>query len=1018
MRQHLVRRAGLALLLVPFLWLSTAEEAAAQQATITGEVTDARTMRPLAGAQVNIVGTTRGTLADRNGRFSLNVDAGTHTIRVTMLGYRSVEEEVTVSAGGTSNVELRLTSAALQLDEIVATGQAAATQRRAIGNTVSNIQADRLAEMAPMNNVREMMTARAPGLTYLANSGQAGAGGRIRIRGSGSFLSGNQEPVVYVDGIRVQSTSSLGGGSTVQGQSALDVINPEDIESIEIIKGPAASTLYGADAASGVIQIFTKKGRDVDQVQWSFAAERGESEWALPVPDNYFTCSTGDEFTFRGNRIGGSSFPGCAQFTGSEPLDQRVLVGNPIVEEKPLTLRTGNSHSATLSARGGGEGYNYYISFEESKEQGVYHNNFNNRRGGRANFTVTPSENFSFSANVGLARVHNRMNWANNSSNSILRNGLRGRPGVMGPFRENWRGMTPELSNMYNHQRWTERHTLGTQITWTPYQWWENRLSLGLDKSDRIVQTFYEIDTTGLAPFGATSATGTISRSLPQNHVYTLDYAGTMRYTLTDDWDANTSFGLQINRNEASSHSASGQGLVANRLNMVGQAAVTSGGQSRSEQVSAGFFVQEQLIWRDRVYATAAVRFDDNSAFGEDFEYVVYPKAQLAWVMSEEDFFDYHWVDEFRLRGAWGRAGSAPGPFTADRTFQPNVTTVEDQSVGQLSTSSFGNPDLKAETGQELELGFDASLLDGRLSIETTYYSQSTQDALLSVPVPQSSGWTGSHLRNVGEIKNWGWEFLITGTPVYNPTVQWEVTTSIATNQNELVSFGDAPIDEITFGSFASVQRHRPGYPLGGYWAVDVQRDANGVPVLDANGNAIVLNDREDEIYMGPMLPTREIGFSNTVTLFGNLQLYAHLDYKGGNKAWCAICSVRSRIDDNQWEVNDPNATVEQLAQWTSLQTLTHIHDADFIKLRELSVTYRLPSDWAAMMRADRASLSLAARNWDMLWTNYKPYRQRDGSYAKADPEVQFSASQTFSTLDYASTPMTRRLTASLRVQF
>ena len=1021
MHQYIVRCAGLALLLLPFLWVSTAEEVAAQQATVTGEVTDSRSLQPLRGAQISIVGTTRGTLAGREGRFSINVDPGTHTLRVTMLGFRTGEQEVTVAAGETVHLEFSLTQAALQLDEIVATGQAAETQRRAIGNTVSNIQAERLAQLAPMTNVREMMTARAPGLTYLANSGQAGAGGRIRIRGSGSFLGSNQEPVVYVDGMRIQSSNTLGGSSTVQPQSALDVINPEDIESIEVIKGPAASTLYGADAAGGVIQIFTKKGRDAGQVQWSFNVERGQSEWALPIPDNFFTCSAADEFQApsRGNRVNNpSSFPGCAQFTGDEPLSQRILTGNPVEEERPVTIRDGNSHSATLSARGGGEGFNYYLSFEESKEQGVYNNNFNNRRGGRANFTVTPSANFSFAANVAVARVHNMMNWANNSSNSILRNGMRGRPGAMGPFRENWRGMTPELSNMYDHQRWTERHTVGAQINWTPFAWWENRLSLGLDKSDRTVQTFYEIDRTGLEPFGSTAAQGWISRSLPRNHVYTLDYAGTVRYSLTDDWDANTSFGLQVNREESESHSATGEGLVANQLNMVSQAAVTTGGQSRSEQVSAGFFVQEQLTWRDRVYLTAAVRFDDNSAFGEDFEYVVYPKAQAAWVISEEAFFDYDFVDELRVRSAWGRAGSAPGPFTADRTFEPNVTTIGDVSTGQLSTSSFGNPDLKAETGQEYEIGFDAAMLDGRLSVEATYYNQSTKDALLSVPVPQSSGWTGNHLRNVGEIKNSGLELLVTGTPVYNPTAQWEVTASIATNNNELVSFGDAPLDEITFGSFASVQRHREGYPLGGYWGVGVQRDAQGNVVLDENGQAIVMNDREDEIFVGPMLPTREIGLSNTVTLFGNLQLYAHLDYKGGNTVWCAICSIRSRIDDNHWEVNDPDAGPEQWAEWSSLQTMTHLHDGDFIKLREVSVSYTLPSDWAAMMRADRASLSLAARNWDILWTNYKPYTDPDGNRVKADPEVQFWSSQTATTLDYASTPMTRRLVASIRVQF
>jgi hypothetical protein len=189
-----------------------------------------------------------------------------------------------------------------------------------------------------------------------------------------------------------------------------------------------------------------------------------------------------------------------------------------------------------------------------------------------------------------------------------------------------------------------------------------------------------------------------------------------------------------------------------------------------------------------------------------------------------------------------------------------------------------------------------------------------------------------------------------------------------------------------------------------------VVRDAQGNVIMDENLEATV--DEDNPIYAGPVHPTREIGFTNTLTLFGSLQLYAHLDYKGGQTIWCALCSVRSRIDDNHWEVNDPNATPEQLAQWTSLQTLTHLMPGDFLKFRELSLTYQLPTRWSALFRADRASINLAARDIG-LWTRYKPYRGQ-----VFDPEVQFHSTQTFTTLDYGSTPMVRRLTASVRMQF
>ena len=241
-----------------------------------------------------------------------------------------------------------------------------------------------------------------------------------------------------------------------------------------------------------------------------------------------------------------------------------------------------------------------------------------------------------------------------------------------------------------------------------------------------------------------------------------------------------------------------------------------------------------------------------------------------------------------KLRTAWGQAGKAPAPFTADRAYAPDVTVVGDVAVNQLSTASYGNPDLKAETGSELEIGFDASFMNGRMALEATYYNQRTTDALIQIPDPPSSGFSGSHFVNIGEISNSGFEVLLTGTPVYTRNVQWDASLSLYTNGNELVSFGGL-IEEIAFGAFAQVHKHREGYPLGGYWYVDVQRDASGNPVLNANGSAIV--DFDNEVFVGPQLPTRELAFSNTFTLLGNLRIFAQLDYKGGNYQWCAICS-------------------------------------------------------------------------------------------------------------------------------
>ena len=983
------------------LFLPTA--VTAQTGSVRGQVVDAITQRPIGGAQIEIVDTRQGGLTNTSGQYLiLNVPVGSHEVRVQFIGFATLTQTVSVASGEAAVLDFELSQSALQLDQIVVTGTAQGSEARSIGNTVSTIDAAEIVEIAPISNVQELLTARTPGLTLVANSGQAGASSKLRIRGAGSLAAG-LAPVVYVDGVRMKSGTQGGldvGWGGAQGTDALDFLNPNDIASVETIKGPAASTLYGADAAGGVIQIITKKGRAGSGLVWNASFETGFNAWALNTPTNYWRCTA--------SNIGNPDiYPGC-----SGVAENTVLEDDP-VKRHPMALRQNEGgtddraglSAFNLSARGGGEAFNYYLSFEKSGEEGVYYNNFSNRTSGRANFGFTPTEKFSTTVNVGYARTHVQMPFANNSSNSILRNGFRGRPGSSPPWEEGFRGFGPMLANEYNNQTEAERTTIAMTVNYQPWDWFTNRLTLGMDKQDRTNSEIYKIDTTGAQPWGAVRANGVVQRDLPVDHSWTADYAGTVGTDITTELTSSLSFGAQLVREQYSSHYVEGQGFVANNLNLIGTAATTLASQGFIEQTSLGVYVQEQAAWRDRLYGTVAVRVDDNSAFGNDFSLVVYPKASLSYIISDEDFFSLPYVDEMKLRGAWGQAGKAPAPFSADRAYAPDVTVVGDVAVNQLSTASYGNPDLRAETGSEIELGFDASLLEGRAALEVTYYNQRTTDALISVPDPPSSGFSGSHFINIGEIANSGFEMLLTGSPIYTRNLQWDASVSFYTNSNELVSFGGA-LEDISFGAFAQVHKHIEGYPLGGYWSVDVVRDASGNPVLTPGGGVTV--DYDNEVYVGPQLPTREIAFSNTFTLLGNLRLFAQFDYKGGHHQWCAICSIRNRIDRNSWEVNNPNADPVEVLVWRSRQTKTHLFPADFLKFREVALSYTLPTNLSNAFRADRATVTLSGRNiW--MWTKYG---------GTSDPEVTFYSTREFSELDYASTPMTRRFSASVALQF
>jgi hypothetical protein len=594
------------------------------------------------------------------------------------------------------------------------------------------------------------------------------------------------------------------------------------------------------------------------------------------------------------------------------------------------------------------------------------------------------------------------------------------------------------VSNEYDWQNRIERLTMGLTGNWVPLKWFRNRLTLGLDRQSYRETEFYRQDTTGLAPWGFPEAYGQITHELPVIHRWTADYSGSVDLQLTPDLGSVFSAGAQLNARTYRGFFAIGEELVANNLNLVSAAASRTSDEQLSEQTSLGLYVQEQLGWRNRLYLTGAVRIDDNSAFGREFSLVVYPKASISWLVSEEPFFNLPYTDQVKLRLAWGKAGNAPDPFSADRTYTSGQGVAGDILVNTLITESYGNPNLKAETGVEWEGGFDASLLDGRAGVEFTYYLKRTEDALVEVPDPGSTGYTDTHLVNIGEISNSGIELLLTGTPMLAPNFSWDASLAFSTNRNRLVSFNGART-EVILGWFADVQRHREGFPLGGFWAVDVERDASGEPVLRNSAGQIVTSpaagdptvqancrwaprdptwnqaDECQEIYVGPSRPTREAALTNTFTLFKNFRVFTQFDYRGGHYQWCAICSINSRSDLNTWDIVsggtplNPNVSAADVEVLRSLQTRSHISKADFVKFRELSVTYSIPSRYTRLGPfAGQWAVTLAGRNL-AVWTKYE---------GRGDPEVQFDPNDAFAMADYASTPQTRRLSASLRVNF
>jgi TonB-linked SusC/RagA family outer membrane protein len=1051
--------------------VTSAAATGAQTGTIRGRVTETAGQRPVADAQVTIAGSTLGSNTNANGDYVItNVPSGSRDLVVRRLGFGRRNQTVTVPPGGEVRADFTISPAATQLEAVVTTGTGGAVERRTVGNSITQLDVEELTAKQSVVNVTEVLQSKTPGVTIMPGSGAPGTAGEIRIRGASS--TSGYRPVVFIDGIRY-SIDDLGGfaatgggtvgvglspglGQSAQVTSALNNLNPNDIESIEVIKGPAAATLYGAEAANGVIQIITKKGsRGQQQMRWNLRAERGMSEWATLPEDNYTTCDI--------PKIGGPGVPtpisladlrpvwkGCFDWAAdssswtAKPVNT-ILTYNPLRDynalEYPDALRTGDVTRLSLNLRGGGERYNFYLAGDRDIEQGVFLNSDNSRTSIRANFGFNPNDKSDFQVNANWQTGHLRLPIQDESANGLLLSARRGRPGFARTAGyTNWSIQSPISANRYKNFTDNDRLTLSGTFNYNPFRWFRNRVTAGFDNNTTQAQLLFlpgEIELTQ----DPDAAAGANLRRTPTREILTLDYTGTVQFTPFRSIESTTQFGSQVVSDKYELLRATGIGIGAVDVTRIDLLQRSTGGEDYTENNSVGYYIQEQVAWRERLYVTGAVRADDHSSFGANFDIIVYPKFSVSYVVSEEaavkGLLESARINSLRLRSAWGQAGRAPSAYSAPQTYTVDRATLGTTTASALRTFSYGNPDLKPERGEEIELGFDIGALNDRAGVDFTFYNKTTTDMLQSISVAPSTGFIGTRLTNLGKVNNRGIELSLFGTPVRGRRVIWDTRLNIATNRNELVEFGipDKVLETPTGQPYGVVQQHREGYPLGGYWVTPPLRcgidqpppgvairpcTTNGAAMLTTAGASIFNPGDTARRYQGTSSPTREIGVANTVTLFGALRLYALVDHKGGHKLFNLQERNRCQTaNDNCWRTNNPRARfpqtpedqvlADELAVYRSAAGVSPewIQDASFIKLREVSVTVDVPQRYLRQTRAQAASLVLSARNLG-IWSDYEG----------VDPEVNSYGGRNFVRIDAYAAPQTRRLSAAINITY
>jgi len=1004
----------------------------AQSATISGRVTGTNGA-PLPESRVFVVGTQAVATTNAEGRYTLRTAPGSFEVRVIRVGYQEQKKPVTVTANGTATLDFSMTAAVVKLTEIVTT--ATGEQRKVeLGHSVTTLGDISLkVEQQPVNSLTDLMVAKAPGVVVLPGN-MTGSAPTVRIRGIKS-LSLSSDPIYVIDGIRMNS-SALGlgtGGTTV---SLLNTLNPEEISDIEIVKGPSAATLYGTDAANGVIVITTKKGQ-AGSARWSWHGDLGTVKDRNTYLTQYSTwgrTAAGTTTRCILVTIASNACTPLKNAAGGDSITSYNLLADAEVSPKV----TGIHQLGGGQVSGGTDLVRYFISGDAEHERGPtemppfarqyfdttsttireewLHPESFKRNSLRANISAAITPRLDVTVNAGYAKTDQRLPQVDNNTFSYLYQAYNN-PG----FKPTIACQTNPTSCLGYTNKGGIGEVLGGYAQWTPAQMFQTYNNLDVDRfinsatSQWRPISWLRVDGTAgfdyavrdrlqLCRFSECPASGTtrqgysfITASTDRNLSMKLNSTATWQPTAT--MNLQSTFGADYVNQQSESASGGGNVLPPGGQ-LPGQTATQSaGGALPIADKTLGYYLQEQLAMRDRLFLTLAARSDQNSAFGTKFQSVLYPKASVSYIISDESFFPkVSFLNSLRLRAAYGASGVQPGSTTSLQTVGSttvNVPTAVTNTSGTdtpgLVFSALGNPELKPERSTEREFGFESKLFSNRVNLDVTYYNNVTKDALISQPIAASAGASASTVtRNLGSVRNTGLEATITSTILDRRNFGWDVTIGGSHNSNKIESLGfDAqgnPNPTIGTGT----NRDSVGMPIRGVYARPFTfNDANNNGIIEQTEVVVDPNVQ----YMGYAVPRDLVTIQNGFDLFQRkLHLSVLFDYKGGfslfNNTVSFYCQQTNLCHDEQLRDTPLEFQARSVAQryanpnipGSTTTNFGYYENGQFWRLREIGATLTMPQALNNALRSRDASLTVTGRNLH-VWT----------AYTGSDPESNYS---------------------------
>lgn len=921
--------------------------------TVSGKVTDRTTSRAIRDATVTLSAAARRTLTGDDGTFRFTgVAAGTHTVTVRHLGYSPESRTITVANDLTATVDFALEPTTSVLERVVVTGTPGLTRIKELGNTIGTIDVEKDLINAPIANVQQLLQGRDAGLISLGGSGTAGAAGTIVLRGFNSLSQSNQ-PLVYVDGILINTSNS--GFAAGAATNRLNDLNMDDVSRVEIIKGPSATTLYGSQASGGVIQIFTKRG-----------------------------SSSGVETTMRAE-VGRERMP--STFPYSNP-DHSLFSANDLIE-------TGTVQNFNLAVRGSAGPVTYYTSGNYYQNNGSWPQNGLKRAGARANVGVALTDKLTVDLTGQYLWTVTNMPLGGSSAGSVTLINELSDPTKATPANPTGTYQTPLATVLkYKNEEIFNRFVGGISLNQTISPSLYHRLTIGVDAGFGQSLNYFPYGSAPLLPLGSKSY------GMGQTVLANVSYAANWITKLSDALKSTFSVGGQLNSVRASAKSLTGSSFSIPGFDAIGGTSTQSVAELRTRYATAGVFGQEALGVGDRLFITGGIRVDGSTSFGENFGTQTYPKLGVSYVISDEKWFHLPAVSSLKLRSAWGKAGKQPGAFDAVRTYR--ATPVAAGGVGIVATTP-GNPDLAPEITGEVEGGFDLGLWDDRVSLQTTLYRQHTDRAIVTLPGAGSNGFTitnsrgaltpAAQLANVGSMENRGVELKANWSVINAPEMRWDLNANFAHNASKVLNLGGG-IKTIQVDVFGTVLQ--PGRPASSKAAqVSNGFDAAGRPTFDGQllaGLPIT--------YIGPALPPNNGSFG-THFRRGAISISANAQWATGGYITNAIQWAQNLYGTGEQyyaalAANGNSPTAPAVAVLRTAPVGNYVEKSDFLRLREITVSYNLPTTFTG---GHPAVFYVSGRNL-LTWTKY----------SGTDPELLYSVAGNGLQLstDYGNTPQPR----------